>query len=142
MAANRDRTVSRAIHPLHAALLAGFVPLYIGAVLSDLAYRGTYEIQWSNFAAWLLAGAMVLTGLTLAWALVDLVRAQQRTGRALLYALLVLAVFIVGLLDCFVHAKDAWAVMPGGLVLSLIVAALAIAAAAAGLSSLRTRVPA
>jgi uncharacterized membrane protein len=142
VAANGDRIVQRAIHPLHAALLAGFVPLYVGAVLSDLAYTNSYEIQWSNFAAWLLAGAMVLTGLTLAWGLIDFLRAPRRLGWPLLYALLVLAVFVVGLLDCFVHAKDAWAVMPDGLVLSVIVALVAIAAAAVGLSSVGSRVPA
>ena len=140
MAASRD--LPRAIHPLHVVLLAGFPPLYLGAVLSDLAYMRSYQVQWSNFAAWLLAGAMVLTGLTLAWALVDLVRAPLRRGRPLLYAVLVLAVFIVGLIDCFVHAKDAWAVMPEGIVLSVIVALLAIAATVIGLSSLRSRVSA
>ena len=43
--------------PLHATLLAGSVPLFLGALLSDVAYYQTYQIQWSNFASWLIAGA-------------------------------------------------------------------------------------
>ena len=47
------------IHPLHAALLAGTVPLFLGALLSDIAYARTYEIQWANFASWLIVGGLV-----------------------------------------------------------------------------------
>ena len=36
--------------PLHATLLAGTVPLFLGALLSDIAYTQTYQIQWANFA--------------------------------------------------------------------------------------------
>ena len=55
-------TVQRAIHPLHAFLLAGAVPLFLGALLSDITYARSYQIQWSNFASWLIAGALVFAG--------------------------------------------------------------------------------
>ena len=41
--------------PLHGTLLAGTVPLFLGALLSDIAYGQTYQIQWANFASWLIA---------------------------------------------------------------------------------------
>lgn len=45
---------------------------------------------------------------------------------------MLLAIFIVGLLNSFMHARDAWArrlgAMPAGLIMSLIVAILAVAA--------------
>ena len=63
--------------PLHAMLLAGSVPLFLGALLSDIAYFNSFQIQWSNFAAWLIAGGLVCCGLALLFALVNLVRAEH-----------------------------------------------------------------
>ena len=45
--------------PFHAAVLAGALPLFLGALLTDYAYWSSHEIQWANFASWLLVGAMV-----------------------------------------------------------------------------------
>ena len=42
------------LHPLHAILLAGTVPLFLGVLLSDIAYASSYEVQWKNFASWLM----------------------------------------------------------------------------------------
>ena len=137
MADTRDRMAARAIHPLHAFLLAAATPLYLGGLLSDWAYASTYEIQWSNFAAWLIAGAMLFTGLALAWSLVGLLRPGRRRGRPLILFLILLILFIFGLIASFVHTRDAWAVMPDGLVLSAIVTLLAIAATWIGFSGLR-----
>lgn len=111
--------------PLHAMLLAGTVPLFLGALLSDLAYYNSYQIQWSNFASWLIAGALVLGGCALLFALVALVRSKGRKGPELVHFLLLLATWVVGLIDAFVHAKDAWAAMPSGLYLSIAVTVLA-----------------
>lgn len=119
--------------PLHAILLGGTVPLFLGALLSDIAYYQSYQIQWSNFASWLIAGALLFCGLALLFALVNLIRAQRKGGHPLVYFLLLLATFVLGLVNAFQHAKDAWAAMPGGLVLSIIVAVLACAAAWVGL---------
>lgn len=136
MAAPADRTPPRPIHPLHAVLLASALPLFLGGLISDIAYGRSYQIQWSNFAAWLIAGAMVFTGLTLLWALIDLIR-SGRSRRSLIYFLMLLAIFLLGLVNSFVHARDAWAVMPDGLILSAIVALLALVATWIGFSSLR-----
>lgn len=67
--------------PLHALLLAGSVPLFLGALLSDIAYYNSYQIQWSNFAAWLIAGALLFCGLALLFALANLIRAERKGGR-------------------------------------------------------------
>src|SRR3712207_1485727 len=72
-----DRTMAGTIHPFHAVLLAATVPLFLGGLLSDLAYASSYQIQWSNFAAWLIAGGMVFTGFALLWAFVELLRAGR-----------------------------------------------------------------
>lgn len=124
--------------PLHALLLAGSVPLFLGALLSDIAYLNSYQIQWSNFAAWLIAGGLVFCGLALLFALANLIRAARKSGRPTLYFVLLLMTWVLGLINAFEHAKDAWAVMPSGLMLSAIVTVLAVIAAWTGLSNLRS----
>ncbi|MHC8305823.1 DUF2231 domain-containing protein [Pseudomonas sp. PB3P13] len=124
--------------PLHAILLAGTVPLFLGGLLSDIAYYKSYQIQWSNFASWLIAGGLVFCGFALLFALVNLVRAERKSGRPVMYFLLLLVTWVLGLINAFEHAKDAWAAMPSGLVLSVIVTLLAFVAAWTGLTNLRS----
>nr|WP_197976871.1 MULTISPECIES: DUF2231 domain-containing protein [unclassified Pseudomonas] len=123
---------------MHAIFLAGTVPLFLGALLSDIAYYQSYQIQWSNFAAWLIAGGLVFCGLALVFALINLIRAEHKGGRAVLYFLLLLVTWVLGLVNAFEHAKDAWAVMPTGLVMSVVVTVLSLVAAWIGLSNLRS----
>ncbi|MPQ86509.1 hypothetical protein F0170_22535 [Pseudomonas sp. MAFF 730085] len=119
--------------PLHATLLAGTVPLFLGALISDIAYTQTFQIQWANFASWLIAGALVFCGFALLFALVNLVRAERKSGQPVVYFLLLLATWVLGLINAFQHAKDAYAAMPTGLVLSVVVTLLTLAATWTGL---------
>ena len=116
MSVTMDRINAHAPGRWHAFLLAAAFPLFLGALLSDHAYSTSYELQWSNFASWLVAGGMVFLGLALLFAIVDLIRGR----RPLLYFVLVLAGFVLGFVNALVHARDAYAVMPTGLVLSLV----------------------
>lgn len=121
--ADRHRALS--IHPLRAVLLAGAFPLFLGAALSDWAYGASYEIQWANFAAAYrrrprlcrLRAAGVGGGLGPRGAAGAAVHARAsaagRTG--------------LGFVNALVHAKDGWAMMPEGLILSIIVTLLAAA---------------
>lgn len=136
MAPTIARTEVLSLHPLHAILLACPLPLFLGALLSDWAYASTYQVQWVNFASWLIAGALVFSGFALLWSLIDALRADNRRGSAKWLTVgLVAATFVMGLVNVLVHAKDAWAAMPMGLILSLIVLALAIASLWVGFSS-------
>lgn len=119
---------SQEVYPLHAVLLAGTIPLFLGAALSDLAYARSYEIQWQNFASWLTAGALVFAGIALLFAIVDLLRPQRRAFGIVPYIVILLITWIVGFINALVHAKDAWASMPTALILSIIVTLLACAA--------------
>jgi len=121
--------------PLHAILLAGTVPLFLGGLLSDIAYYKSYQIQWNNFASWLIAGAELFAGLALLFALVNLIRAPRKSGRPMLYFVLLLLTWVLGLVNAFEHAKDAWATMPSALVLSVIVTVLACITAWVGLTT-------
>jgi uncharacterized membrane protein len=104
---------SEAIHPLHAVLVSGALALFIGALLSDIAYAKTYEIQWGNFASWLIV------------ALLDLLRAHRRVPGIGIYFLLLLATWVAAFINALYHARDAWAMMPGGLILSVVTTLLA-----------------
>ncbi len=120
------RTTPVRIHPVHAFVLGGSVTLFLAALLSDMAYASTYEIQWNNFASWLIAGALVVSAFAVVWALVDLFGRTYRRG--MLYPALIVLTWILGFINALFHARDAWASMPGGLILSVIVAVLGFAA--------------
>ena len=108
-------------------LLVSTIPLFLGAFLSDWAYSVTYQIQWINFASWLIAGALVFLGAALLWTVIDAFRADApRGGRKWVFVGLVLATFVVGFVNALVHAKDAGATMPAGLILSIIVLILSL----------------
>jgi len=127
----------RPLHPLHALLLSFPLPLFLGALLSDLAYFRSYHVQWINFSAWLIAGALFVGAFVVLWALVGLFRGTARRGLRTLYAMLLVAMWALGFINALVHAKDAWSTMPAGLYLSLIVALLALAASWIGYSGFR-----
>lgn len=131
---------SRPLHPLHSLLLAFPLPLFLGALFSDLAYRGSFHVQWANFSSWLIAGGLFFSAFAVLWALVNLFRrGTAQRGRLVLYCLLLLAMWVLGFVNALVHAKDAWAIMPEGLYLSAVVAALALAAAWTGYSGFHAK---
>jgi uncharacterized membrane protein len=128
----------RALHPLHAILLAFPFPLFLGALLSDLAYWTTFQVQWANFSSWLIAGGLFFGVFALVWALVNLFASRtSRTGRPAVYFFVLLAMWLLGFVSALVHAKDAWATMPGGLYLSVATTFLALLAAWIGYSGFR-----
>ncbi len=138
MVETHNRDCRRPLHPLHSILLAFPLPLFLGALLSDIAYSSTYEVQWTHFASWLVAGALLVGGFALLWALVEwIVSGPARTARHAIYFILLLLMWAVGFINALVHAKDAWAAMPGGLWLSAIVALLALVASWVGYAGLR-----
>jgi len=74
------------------------------------------------------------------WGFVDLFRPRVGDSRRLVYPVLLLITWILGFINALIHAKDAWASMPEGLVLSVIVVLLACVAAGAASMSRRTGV--
>lgn len=120
-----ERQAVTAVRPLPAVALVASFPLFLGALLSDYAYWSSHHIQWSNFASWLLAGALVFAAIALVLALVDAFRSGRGRRGGLGFVLAVAATWMLGFINALVHARDAWAAMPTGLVLSVIVVVLA-----------------
>jgi uncharacterized membrane protein len=134
-----EETLHRpSIHPLHAFLLGGALCFFASGLLSDWAYFSIHEIQWKNFASWLIIGGLLLGGFALLWAFIDLVRAHPRRSQRVLYFVLLLAVWILGFVNELVHAKDAFASMPEGLIISAITTVLMTVATWIGFSTMRT----
>ena len=125
---------------MHAVFALSCVPLFLGALLSDWAYSSSHQIQWVNFAAWLIAGGLLIAGPALLWGAVDVLRSSaNRYRQGLIYLTLLLSTFVVGVINALVHAKDGWAAMPTGLILSAVVVLLAVAASAVGLAGILRR---
>lgn len=119
------------LHPLQAVLLAFPVALFPTALLTDIAYLETADIQWSNFSAWLITAALMIGAFALLWALIAALRKgpSQSQRRYRLHALLLALAWLAGLINAFQHSHDGWAsVGTFGLVLSVISAVLALAA--------------
>jgi uncharacterized membrane protein len=124
------------LHPIHAMLLAFPLALFVCALVSDIAYLNTAVIQWSNFSAWLITGALVFGGLAGAWAIVAAVFPRRTTRRRALLFVAALAVrWVAGLINAFQHSHDGWpSVGALGLTLSIISSLFALVAAAIGYS--------
>jgi uncharacterized membrane protein len=139
MAVTIESRYSGSIHPLHAVLLAGTVPLFLCAALADAAYASTHEIQWSNFSSWLIVGGLVFGGIALVFAIADLSRPARRVPGVAIYFAVLLVTWLVGFVNALMHARDAWGSMPGGLMLSVIGVVLACLATWLGFATPRYR---
>lgn len=105
------------------AFLSPFpVAFFTGALLTDLTYQRTAEMQWTNFSAWLITAGL-FTGVP---AVIGEVAAPTRSRLA---GILDVVVLVLALFNIFVHSRDAYtSVVPTGLTLSfLTVLALLVA---------------
>ncbi len=123
------RMIGTAVHRI---LLAFPTALFPAALVTDIAYLRTAEMQWTNFSAWLIVGGLVFCGAVLAWSLIDLLlglRVDRSRGR-LIYPGLLAILFVLGLLNAFKHSQDAWSSVGAfGLILSILSALVVLVAA-------------
>ncbi len=138
MVALSARAHPRPLHPLHAIFLGFPFPLFLGALLSDVAYVSSFQVQWINFSSWLIAGGLLVGAFALLWALIGVFAGiAALKGRPMAHAIVLLVMWVLGFVNALIHGKDAWASMPTGLYLSAIVALLALVAAWIGYSRFR-----
>jgi uncharacterized membrane protein len=127
--------------PLHPRAIAAGAALLLAGFVTDVCYWRTLLVQWENFSMWLLtAGLMaaLIAGLLLAF---DAVLGRLRAiawGRFLLLT----GAALVSFVNAFVHSRDAYAaVVPQGLALSTVAAALLLLVGAHGWSVSAETVP-
>jgi len=114
-------TAAIARHPIHPMLVPLPIVCFVGTLLADLAYWGTANIMWADFAAWLVSAGVILGLLAAIAGAVDffgnrLIRAQ---APAWPHAIGNVVAMILAIINMFIHTHDGWtAVVPWGLVLS------------------------
>lgn len=134
---SRAVAVANSIHPI---LVPFPVVCFFGALVTDLAYWQTDDMQWANFSVWLLTAGLVMAGFAVIAALVDAVRARRVRTVKTIWLRVLGAVLAIGLsvVNAFVHSRDAYtSVMPTGLALSGLVVIILLVSGCLGWSMVR-----
>jgi uncharacterized membrane protein len=120
---NPTAAAAIARHPLMSTFASFPTACFILTLLNDIAYWRTANLQWQNFAEWLLFAGLVVGGFVLLVEIIGLLlRPRIRAeGPGWLHALGLLIVLALGFINSLVHARDGWtAVVPQGLILSVL----------------------
>lgn len=128
----RSGTGVRQRRLLHPGLVASGATLLIAGFVSDVLYWQSLLFQWNNVSQWLVAAGMVFALLAaIAFALDVVLRRVGRIAWLRFGAVAVAA--MLGLLNAFVHSRDAYtAIVPQGLILSAIVSVILLAVGLTG----------
>ena len=118
------------------------ISCFTSALLTDITYYNSANIQWANFSAWALALGEFFLGLLILITFIDIfVASRQHRQLAWFQLALYILVFAVVMVNNFVHARDGWsAVVPQGLALSTISVVIMIIAAFVGTRTLTSEV--
>ena len=118
--------------PLHPFVIGLGGALLIAAAFTDSMYSSNALMQWANFSTWLIAGGLVLALCAAIVLLIDYAIGRAGPIRWLDFALVGVAA-LLSLVNVFVHTRDGWtSVVPTGIMLSVIVAVLLLAAGVRG----------
>ena len=115
--------------PIHAMLVPFPIACFTGALMTDIAYAESAQIQWANFSAWLLAFGMFMGSIAALFGLIDLFSSKTRPRPATAWWHMGgnFALLAVALVNNLVHARDGWtSVVPTGLILSAVTVAIMV----------------
>ena len=95
---------------------------FVAALIADIVYYRTGEIMWMKGAAWLIAAGLVLAIIP---RLINLVQVwfsgrNYVSGAQRLDFFVNLLAIVAAIFNAFVHSRDAYAVMPEGMWLSVV----------------------
>jgi uncharacterized membrane protein len=129
-----ERTESRVAAvtgPVYLLLFPIPVVCFLAALVTDIAYAASAFLMWLHFSEWLIAAGLAFGVLALLVLVIEFfaTRAIRAGTFGWAHLVLFLATLVVELLNAFVHSIDGWtAVVPNGMILSVIGAILALAA--------------
>jgi len=127
LADNPRSTAAIAGHPIHVMLVPIPIACFAGALVADVTYAETADMQWANMSAWLLIAGIIFTVLAAIAGLIDFFgEARIRTLRAAwIHVVGNVVVLILSIFNELVHSRDAYtSVVPAGLALSAITVAI------------------
>ena len=108
--------------PIHAMLVPFPIVCFTGALLTDITYSNSPQVQWANFSEWLLAVGLIVGVIAAIFGLIDFLsagRARPRIGWIHLVGNAI--VLLLALFNNLVHSRDGWTgVVPTGLTLSIV----------------------
>jgi uncharacterized membrane protein len=96
--------------------------LFVGVLIFDIAYANTGYILWAKSSAWLVSLGLVfaivpqLINLGFVW----FSKRHVRSSSQVLNFCLNVVGIVAALINAFVHSRDAYAVIPAGVWLSLV----------------------
>lgn len=114
-------------HPIHPMLVPFPITCFIGALVTDIAYARTYDMQWATFSVWLLAAGLVFAFLAVIAGMTDFVgsRRIRSITAAWVHGIGNGVASILAIVNVFVHSRDGYtAVVPTGLTLSILTVVL------------------
>lgn len=136
MAAPAARFPDRAsaAHPIHSILAAYPLVCFTGALVTDIAYANSANMQWANFSVWLIAVGVMFGVLAAVAGIVNaLGRRERGPRRPVWHSVATAAMLALAVVNGLVHSRDGWtSVVPTGLALSVVVSILAVATAWSG----------
>jgi uncharacterized membrane protein len=114
--------------PIHAMLVPFPIVCFTGAMLTDITYSNSPQVQWANFSEWLLAVGLIMGVLAAIFGLIDFLAAGRARPRIGWFHLLGNAiVLVIALFNNLIHSRDGWTgVVPTGLTLSVITVLLMV----------------
>ena len=117
--------------PIYLLLFPIPIVCFVGAVLTDVAYSAGAFLMWLHFSEWLIAAGLAFGALAALALLVGFLASRAiRAGIGWTHLALFCAALVVELFNALVHTIDGWtAVVPTGMILSVVGAILALAAA-------------
>ncbi|MGH8810834.1 MAG: DUF2231 domain-containing protein [Advenella sp.] len=120
-------SLANSIYQLFNPIPFGF---FVAALIFDVVYFQTAEMMWSKSAAWLITLGLFFAIIP---RLINLVHVWIPRGRSVLAAEKIdfglnFIGIVAAIANAFIHSRDAYAVMPSGMILSAVtVACIALA---------------
>lgn len=117
-------------HAIYSALLPVPILCFLGTSITDMVYSIAPDMMWLDFSAWFLLAGLIGGGVAGVVLILEMIRAGRgQAGALTAHFLLLLAAWVVGILNSFIHARDGWtAVVPTGIILSIAGAVLSLIA--------------
>lgn len=125
-------------YPVHTMLSAFPLAFFPAALVTDIAYANTANMQWANFSVWLIAAGAAIGVVAALVGIIDAIIGRNRSHRrsSSLHTILMIAALVVAIINGFIHSRDAWtSVVPTGLILSAVTTILVLVASWLGYSA-------